>query len=247
MELHIAIVPEKLAEWSGLPITNTLLTSWVVMVILIVFSLVVIRNLAVKPGKVQNFIEMIFAYVMDFLEETLGNRKLALFFFPLITTLFLFIWLSNWMEFLPGFGSIGLSGECHKAVCEPLFRSVNTDLNVTIALAIVSMTVIEVAGFWFLGARSYLKKFFDFSGPLNFFIGLIELVSEAARLISFSFRLFGNIFAGEVLIVVMTALLPLALPVPFMLFELFVGFIQAAIFALLTVFFIKLAITEKGH
>lgn len=247
MELHIAIVPEKLAEWSGLPITNTLLTSWAVMVILIVFSFAVTRKLSVKPGKVQNFVEMIFSYIMDFLEETLGNRKLALFFFPLITTLFLFIWLSNWMEFLPGFGSIGLTGECHRVICEPLFRSVNTDLNVTIALAIVSMTVIEVAGLWYLGAGSYLKKFFDFSGPLNFFIGLIELVSEAARLISFSFRLFGNIFAGEVLIVVMTALLPLALPVPFMLFELFVGFIQAAIFALLTLFFIKLAITEKGH
>jgi len=246
MEFHISIVPETIAEWSGLPITNTLLTSWAVMAILICFSLWFSRRLALKPGKVQNFVEMIFEYVIDFMNEVLGDKKLVRFFFPLITTLFLFIWLSNWMEFLPGFGSIGLAGEeCHKAVCEPLFRSVNTDLNVTIALALVSVTVTEVAGLYWLGVFSYLKKFFDFSGPLHFFIGLIELVSEAARLVAFSFRLFGNIFAGEVIIIVTTAFLPFFLPVPFMLFELFVGFIQAAIFSLLTLFFVKLAITPK--
>ena len=243
--LHIAIVPEQIGEWLGLPITNTLLTSWVVMAILILFSLWFSRRLALKPGKIQNFIEMIFAYITDFMDEVLGDRKLTRFFFPLIATLFLFIWLSNWMEFLPGFGSIGFAGDCGKAVCEPLFRSVNTDLNVTIALALVSVAVTEIAGLWWLGAFSYLKKFFDFSGPLHFFIGLIELISEAARLISFSFRLFGNIFAGEVLIVVMTAFLPFFLPVPFMLFELFVGFIQAAIFSLLTLFFVKIAITAR--
>ncbi|MBI1755047.1 F0F1 ATP synthase subunit A [Candidatus Azambacteria bacterium] len=247
MEFHIAIAPEQITQWWGLPITNTLLSSWMAMAVLIVFSLLVSRGLSFKPGKFQNFIEMIFEYVIDFMEHTFGDRKIARLFFPFVTTLFLFIWVSNWLEFLPGFGSIGLAGECGKAVCEPLFRSANTDLNVTIALAAAAMGATEIAGLWYLGAFGYLKKFFDFSGPLNFFIGLIELVSEAARLISFSFRLFGNIFAGEVLIIVMTAFLPIALPVPFMLFELFVGFIQAAIFALLTLFFIKIAITEKGH
>lgn len=244
--LHIAIVPERLGEWLSVPITNTLVTSWAVMGILIVFSLWFSRRLSMKPGSVQNFIEMIFGYITDFMDEVLGDRKLTRFFFPLIATLFLFIWLSNWMEFLPGFGSIGFAGEeCHKAVCEPLFRSVNTDLNVTIALAVISVAVTEITGLWYLGAFRYMGKFFDFSGPLHFFIGLIELVSEAARLISFSFRLFGNIFAGEVLIVVMTAFLPFFLPVPFMLFELFVGFIQAAIFSLLTLFFVKIAITTR--
>ncbi len=232
----------------GLPITNTLLTSWIVMGILVVFALVVSRMLTYKPGRVQNAVEGLFAFVLDFMTEAFeGNRKHALFFFPLIATIFLFVWLANWMEFLPGFGSIGVTGDCGRAVCEPLFRSVNTDLNVTIALAVIAVMVTEVAGIVALGLWRYTGKFLVFTSPLKFFIGLIELVSEASRLISFSFRLFGNIFAGEALIVVMMYFLPVGLPIPFMLFEMFVGFMQAAIFALLTLFFIKLAMTPAQH
>ncbi len=249
MELHIALAPEKLTEWLGVPITNTLITSWVVIGILMVFAFWVSRRFSLtQPGKIQNVIETIFEYILDFMTQIFGDIKLARTFFPLIVTLFLFIWLANWMEFLPGFGgSLGLTGDCGKSVCEPLFRSASTDLNVTIALALVSLVVTEIAGLRYLGIFTYLKKFFDFSSVLNFFIGLIEFISEGVRLISFSFRLFGNIFAGEVLIAVMVAILPIGLPVPFMIFEVFVGFIQAAIFALLTLFFIKMAITPKGH
>ncbi len=246
MNLHIAIVPEKIAEFAGIPITNTLITTIVVTIVLVVFAFFFSRTITLRPGKIQNFIEMIFEYIFDFMEEVLGSRKLVTTYFPLVATLFLFIWTSNWMEFIPGVGSLGVQGECGKAICKPLLRSVNTDLNVTIALAFISVIMTEVSGLRALGF-SYLKKFFNFSGPLNFFIGLIELVSEMARLVSFSFRLFGNVFAGEVLIIVLIAFLPVALPVPFMLFELFVGFIQAAIFALLTLFFIKIAITPLEH
>ena len=246
MNLHIAIVPEKIAEFAGIPITNTLVTSIVVTIALSLFAFFFSRAVSLRPGRIQNFIEMIFEYIYEFMEEVLGSRKLVTTFFPLVATLFLFIWTSNWMEFIPGMGSFGIEGECGKSVCEPLLRSVNTDLNVTIALAVISVIVTEIAGIRALGF-SYMKKFFNFSGPLNFFIGLIELVSEITRLVSFSFRLFGNVFAGEVLILVLLAFLPVALPVPFMLFELFVGFIQAAIFALLTLFFIKIAITPQEH
>ncbi len=248
MDIDIVIASEKIGEWLGIPITNTLLTGWIAMAILIAFAFAVSRMVAYKPGKIQNAIEALFSFVLDFMTEAFeGNRKRALFFFPLIATIFLFVWLANWMEFIPGFGSIGFTGDCGKAVCEPLFRSANTDLNATIALALIAVAVTEVAGIASLGLFRYAGKFFVFTSPLKFFIGLIELVSEASRLISFSFRLFGNIFAGEVLILVMMYFLPVGLPVPFMLFEMFVGFMQAAIFALLTLFFIKFAMTPSQH
>jgi F-type H+-transporting ATPase subunit a len=173
--------------------------------------------------------------------ETLGNRKRAEFFFPLIATIFLFVLTANLFEFIPGVGSIGFH-EGEKFV--PLFRSVNTDFNMTLALAFISFFVVEIAGLAILGTRKYAGKFFNFTSLMGFAIGIIELFSELARIISFSFRLFGNIFAGEVLILVISSFLPIFLPVPLMAFEVFVGFIQAAIFSLLTLYFIKLAITD---
>ncbi len=173
--------------------------------------------------------------------EVLEDRKLAQKLFPLITTIFLFIFASNILEFTPGIGSIGFI-DSHGFT--PLFRSVNTDLNVTLALAIISFVAIEVVGVAMLGFLKYGSKFLNFKSVLGFLVGIIELFSEIARLISFSFRLFGNILAGEVLIVVIMFFAPYFVPVPMMLFEVFVGLIQAAIFALLTLFFIKIAITE---
>ncbi len=242
---HISIAAEKLGTFFGIPITNTLIMSFVVMIVLGLLALLVHRTFSHdKPGRVQTFFEMLFDYILDFIDEVLEDRKLTIAFFPLLATLFLFIWGSNWMEFLPGVGSLTFHTEDGTV---PLLRSVNTDLNVTIALALIVFVVIEIAGLRSLGIFSYLKKFINFSSPLNFFIGLIELVSEFARLIAFSFRLFGNIFAGEVLIAVTMFFVPFFLPVPLMMFELFIGFIQAAVFALLTLFFVKIAITHPEH
>ena len=126
----------------------------------------------------------------------------------------------------------------------PLFRSVNTDLNVTLALAAIAVIAVEVSGIIAVGFLRYGKKFFNFSSPINFTVGIIEFVSELSRFISFSFRLFGNVFAGEVLIAVIAFFVPYFLPVPVMAFELFVGFVQAAVFPLLTLFFLKLAIID---
>ena len=120
----------------------------------------------------------------------------------------------------------------------------NTDLNVTLALAIIAVLVIELGGIAALGIIKYGGKFINFHSPLDFAVGLVELIGEVARLISLSFRLFGNILAGEILIVVVTHFAPYMAPVPLMMFELFIGFLQAAIFALLTLFFIKLAVTD---
>lgn len=243
--IHIALAAEKLGSFLGLPITNTLLMSWVVMAILILISFTVGSRVRLIPGRLQTLFETAFGFVYDYVAETLESKTMARRFFPLLMTLFLFIFIANLIEFTPGIGSFGFFHEGGEFV--PLLRSMNTDLNVTLTLAIISFIVIEVTGVAILGAANYAKKFFNFHSPIDFAVGMIELIGDLVRVISLSFRLFGNILAGEVLIVVATYFLPYLAPVPLMLFETFIGFLQAAIFALLTLFFIKLAVTEAHH
>ena len=239
--LHIALAAERLGTLWGVPITNTLVTQWLVIATLLVAGFFVGKNPTLIPGKVQNFFEMLFEFVLGYMENILGTRALAERFFPLIATIFLFICASNLFDFLPFFGSVGLyrMGEF-----VPLFRPVNTDLNITLALAIVAVISIEISGIVALGVVRYGSKFFNLSSPLKFIVGIIEFVSEMSRFISFSFRLFGNIFAGEVLLAVVAYFMPYVLPVPLMAFETFVGVVQAAVFSMLTLFFIKLAIAS---
>lgn len=239
--LHISLSAERLFTLWGVPITNTLVAEWVVMATLIATALLVGRNPSLVPGKVQNFFEFLFDFVIDYMEKVFGNRRDAVKFFPLVATIFLFIGLSNLFDFIPFFGSVGF---WEHGTLVPLLRPVNTDLNVTLALAIIAVISIEVSGIVALGFLRYGSKFFNFSSPLNFIVGIIEFVSEMSRFVSFSFRLFGNIFAGEVLLAVVGYFMPYFLPIPLMAFETFVGVVQAAVFAMLTLFFIKLAIAE---
>jgi F-type H+-transporting ATPase subunit a len=239
--IHIALAAEKLGTFIGIPITNTLIATLIAFVVLVSVGFFVGRNTRLVPSRLQLLLEMAFEYVYDFVAQILGSRDLARKYFPLLMTLFLFIFVANMLHFIPGVGSITYIDQSGHSV--PFLRAPNTDLNVTLALTIVVMIVIELAGVFALGLWRYAGKFINFSSPLNFVVGLIELVSEAGRLVSFSFRLFGNIFAGEVLIAVVIFFVPYVLPVPLMAFEVFVGFIQAAVFSMLTLFFIKIAIT----
>lgn len=246
--LHIVLAPEVLGHLGRIPITNTLVTAWLVVILLGFFAYFATRRLALVPGKGQVVLETLVGGALSYMEETLGDRKLAVRFLPLILTIFLFILTANWLGLFPGIGSVGIyHGEGEHRELVPLLHHVSTDLNVTLALALIAFFAIEIAGIAVLGFLKYGGKFVNLSSPLNFFIGIIELFSEVARLISFSFRLFGNMFAGKVLILVAIAFIPVILPVPLMLFEAFVGFIQAAIFSLLTLFFIKIAIAEAEH
>lgn len=244
--IHIALAAEKLGTFLGLPITNTLISSWIAIAFLVIMGLIIGRNTRLIPSRIQLLFEMMFEYVYDFVTTTLGSREHARTYFPLLMTLFLFIFIANMLHFIPGVGSLTFHTPEGTV---PFLRAPNTDLNVTLALTIIVVTVIELAGVFALGLWRYAGKFINFSGHsigeriLNFVVGLIELISEAGRLVSFSFRLFGNIFAGEVLIAVLVFFVPYILPVPLMAFEVFVGFIQAAVFAMLTLFFIKIAIT----
>ena len=240
--IHISLAAEQVGTFLGLPITNTLLMSLVVFALLGTLAFFVRKNLALVPGRMQTLLETLFVGILDYMTETLEDEKLARKLFPLILTIFLFIFTANLIEFTPGIGSIGFyhpDGEF-----SPLLRSMNTDLNTTLALTMISFFVIEFTGVATLGALRYGRKFVNVTSVLGFLVGIIELFSEVARLITFSFRLFGNIFAGEVMILVIQHFVPMVLPVPIMAFEVFVGFMQAAIFALLTLFFVKIAVTE---
>lgn len=238
--IHVALAAEKLGTFLGIPITNTLVTSYLTIAFLLIVGIVIGRNTRLIPTRLQLLFEMMFEYVYDFVAQILGSREHARKYFPLLMTLFLFIFIANMLHFIPGVGSLTYHvGDANV----PFLRAPNTDLNVTLALTIIVVTVIELAGVFTIGLWRYAGKFINFSSPINFIVGIIELVSEAGRLVSFSFRLFGNIFAGEVLIAVLVYFVPYVLPVPLMAFEVFVGFIQAAVFAMLTLFFIKIAIT----
>jgi F-type H+-transporting ATPase subunit a len=151
------------------------------------------------------------------------------------------VFVSNELEFFPGVGSIGIF---QGGVLTPILRAPTADLNLTLALAFIAFFTIEITGLATLGVLKYGSKFVNFKSPVGFAVGIIEMISNLGRLISFSFRLFGNIFAGEVMILVAMYFLPVFLPVPLMAFEMFVGLIQAIVFSMLTLFFIKLAIME---
>lgn len=244
--IHIVpLIAEEHGQLLGIPVTNTLLTSFTVTILLIVSAFFIGRSLKVVPGKVQIVFEALVSGVYDYMAETLESRHLARAFLPLILTLFLFILTANALEFTPGIGSVGLwqTGE-HGRELVPLFRSMNTDLNMTLALALIAFFTIELTGIYQLGFFTYMGKFFNFKSVLGFLVGIIELGSELVRIVSFSFRLFGNILAGEVLIAVISFFVPYVLPSALMGFELFVGFVQATIFALLTLLFIKLAVMQ---
>jgi F-type H+-transporting ATPase subunit a len=239
--IKVSLKAEVLGHLFGFPITNSLLMTWLVMAILIGFALWFRNTLKLIPGKLQAAVEWLFEGAYEYVVATFEDEKLAKRFFPLIATIFLFILVGNELEFFPGVGSVGFF---HGTEFFPLFRAPAADLNFTLALAFISFFVIEVTGLAVLGGLKYASRFVNLTSPVGFAVGIIEIVSNLGRLVSFSFRLFGNIFAGEVMILVAGYFLPYLLPVPLMGFEMFVGAIQALVFAMLTMFFIKLSVTD---
>lgn len=247
--MNISLAPEIIFHIRSVPITNSILTAWIAILILTLLALLVRSKLnSKKPTKIQILFEFIITFLYDMAEGILGE-KLTKKLFPMLATFFFFILVGSLLGLLPGVGSIGVHEiEEGKKVLVPLFRAPTSDVNSAIAMALVAMTTVQVLGFKYLGVGGYLKKFFNVSGKtlfdraLNLMVGLLEGVSEISKLISFTFRLFGNIFAGEVLIMVIMFLVPYAVPVPFIGFEIFVAFMQAFIFFALSTVFISLAI-----
>lgn len=250
--MEISIAAEKLFSIGSLPITNALLIGFLVSIFLIILTQSVRWRLQMVPRGVQNFLEIIFEGLLAFMDSVLEDKAEARRYFPLIATIFLFVLFSNWVGLLPGAGTVGLAHlKDGQATIVPFLRSTSADLNFTIALSIIVVLTIQVGGIMALGIVKYGQKFFisPFHKPygLGTFMGLLELVSEFAKLLSFSFRLFGNVFAGEILLIVMLHLVPYFIPLPFLFLEVFVGFIQAAVFAMLTLVFLKMSMMEGAH
>lgn len=239
--MHISFFPEKIIELKGIPVSNTILMSWMAISLLTGLSFLVKSRLRPIPGKIQNLAELLIEGMATFMTTVTGDSQKTKRFFPLVATLFLFILFSNWMGILPGIGSIGIIEEGEEHAFIPLFRSTNSDINMTLALAVISVMATQIFGISFVGFFGYFSKFISFKGPIQFFTGVLELIAEIAKIISFSFRLFGNIFAGEVLLMVIFFLVPLIVPLPFLFLEIFVGFIQALVFAMLTLVFLTVA------
>ncbi len=239
--ITVVLKAEHLGSVLGFPVTNSLIMAWVVMALLITAAFFFGRSLTLVPGKIQAGVEWAFEGAIAYMADVLESEKLARRFFPLVASIFIFIALINELEFFPGVGSLGL---VHASTFLPILRTPTTDLNFTLALAMISFFTIEITGIATLGFFKHAGKYVNLKSPLGFAVGLIELMSNLGRLISFSFRLFGNIFAGEVMVLVAGYFLPYFLPAPLMGFEMFIGLVQALVFAMLTLFFIKLAIME---
>jgi F-type H+-transporting ATPase subunit a len=349
----IEIKAEKLADIGPFPLVNTYATSLLVVVVLITVAYFATRRMSLIPSGLQNVVEAVVEAMYNICISTAGEKH-GRRFFPVVMTIFTFIWIANWMALLPFFNAIGTfekvdaehfheeavvfqgtgaisyilpnekeiefepdesevanveariaaakaegadeheieeleilkedaqehayeaailealhdeelveSDTYEGALAElkddgkklglihPYFRSMNTDINSPLSIAIWALIFIEFWGITGLGLFKYGAKFINFSSPINFFVGILELIAEVARLISFTFRLFGNMLAGEILLLVMTFLVPFLVALPFYALETFVGVIQAFVFAMLTLVFGTLAVSSHeahdGH
>ncbi|MDP3997385.1 MAG: F0F1 ATP synthase subunit A [bacterium] len=243
-DIHISLAAENIFHLGPFPINNSLIVGVIGSILTFFLFYITARMVKLHPAnRFSQAIEAISEAILDLIEQVTQNREKAIRFFPFIMTLFVFILLNNWLGLLPGFGSITIN-TAEGTV--PLFRGANADLNTTLALAIISVVMTHVYAVQQLGLFQHLSKYFSLN-PIMLFVGLLEIVSEFSKMISFSFRLFGNIFAGEVLLVVISYLMPLAAPLPFFGLELFVGLVQALVFAMLTLVFLQIATSEHGE
>lgn len=242
--ISVILAAERVGSVFGFPITNALIMTWLLMVLLIGLAYFFGRSVKLVPGKLQAGIEWAFEGGLNYMAETLESEEMAKKFFPLVASIFIFVAFINELEFFPGVGSIGFF---HAADFLPVLRTPTTDLNFTLALALISFFTIEITGIATLGFFRHLSRYVNLRSPVGFFVGLLEILSNLGRIITFSFRLFGNIFAGEVVVLVAGFFLPYLLPAPFLGFEMFIGLVQAVVFAILTLFFIKLAIMDPAE
>lgn len=242
---HISIKAEKIFSLFGFPITNSLLATYIIIVLFLLFSLIYNIKREKKNSRFVFFVHFLIKNIYNLFHSV--NQEKTIVFFPLLASFFLFIIISNWFGLLPGVGSILIEKYAygHKEAY-PLMRGGTADLNTTIAIAIISVIFIQYYGIKFLSFGEYIKKFINLTNPINFFVGILEIISEFSKILSFAFRLFGNIFAGEVLLTIVAFLVPLLASFPFLVLELFVGFVQALVFSMLTAVFFSTA-TAKHH
>ena len=256
--------PYKLTEIFGLPVTNSILTTWAISILLILVIRFSVGTPKLVPGKGQAVIENLVGGLRDLLLPIVGKKAFSMAF-PLLVGLFLFIVIHNWSGLIPG---VGVFGHVHEAIGKPdkliyWMRPASADLNATFGMALVAMIAwlfisLKVAGpkffVWELFGNKADKKetpkaIYILLAPIFLMVGVIEIVSIAFRPVSLSFRLFGNVFGGENLLTSMTGMKPYLVPIPFYLYEVLVGVVQALIFTLLVAIYIGLMTNhdEEAH
>ncbi len=257
---------EPIAHIGHFEITNALATSTVALVIIVILGIVINRNIKKVPTGLQNGLEMIIEGFLGIFDGITGSRKKSLQFAPVVLAFFFFILINNWMGLLPGVGSIGQIVEEHgQLIFIPYLRGATADLNTTLALATLGVVLSHIMGVLAIGWWKYLNKFINIKAfleipkkikkdpmvilvnPIKAFVGIIEVIGEMAKIASLSFRLFGNVFAGEVLLASMSAILAYGVPIPFMFLEVLVGLIQALIFAMLILTYLTINTTAEEH
>ena len=260
---------EAIFHISGFAVTNTMLATWITVAFLIICSFLITRRMKLVPGRAQAAFEFILGWLYDFCVSAAGEKD-GRRFFPLVATIFLFVGFNAWLGLIPGYGSFTVEST-HGVV--HLIRPANTDVNTPLAIALVAVIAVQFYGVKTLGAR-YVTKFINiggmarifrgiksifrgkvidgisdmFTGIVEIILGGLEFLSEfVIRIISFTFRLFGNMTAGEILLLMATFLIPFVFSTIFYGLELLVGFVQALIFGGLTLIFLTVAVASHGE
>lgn len=262
--MNISLSPEILFYIGSLGITNTLLWSLVLSLFLMIFAVSISKSLQSSPGRLQGFVEVLIEGAYDFVRNVIGSDKKAKKAFPYVFTLFIFILFANLMVYIPGQSAFTLKTE---GGAVPLFRAVMSDYGMVFVITMITIILAQIVTLMVAGPLGYVGQFFNLKGIgnfflllfkgkvqfgilaqgcLDFFLGLMDLVGEVAKIISLSFRLFGNIFAGEVLTAVVMFLAPFFLPLPFMFLGLLTAVVQAFVFSVLTLIFLSMA-SDKGE
>jgi len=238
MELNIKLAPDILFYLGGFPVTNTFFWSLVLSLFLIILTLFIRARLKLIPGGLQNIVELLLESGYSFVKSIAGTEKKTKRIFPLVFTMFVFTLVANLAIYIPGQSAITLARE---GGFIPVFRAVMSDYSMVFVMTLITFLTTQIVAIIVHGPFGYLGKFINLKNPLQFFLGILDLIGELAKVISLSFRLFGNIFAGEVLGAVMLFLAPFFLPLPFLFLGLLTAIVQAFVFSVLTLVFITLA------
>jgi F-type H+-transporting ATPase subunit a len=260
------IFAEPIMHVGGFTVTNALLNSWMAVIILVLFFYAASRKIKKIPKGVQNVFEALLEGALNFSDSITGNRNKTVKVLPIALALFLFILVNNYLGLMPFIGSIGFVERIHgENIFIPMFRGATADLNTTLALAIFSVAAIHIIGAFSVGVWNYTNRFINIKAlleipkklrqdknvlminPIKTFVSAIEIVGEAAKVASLSLRLFGNIFAGEVLLASMGAIFAFFIPIPFMFLEIIVGLVQALVFSILVLVFMSMATSAEEH
>ncbi|HWR00116.1 MAG TPA: F0F1 ATP synthase subunit A [Candidatus Methylomirabilis sp.] len=261
--MSVPIIAEPIFHIGAFPVTNAYVNSTLLTLAIAACSLWFRTAIRKVPGAAQNLMEIVLETMLRYFDQVTRSRESSKRFLPLVGSLFFFILLSNWMGLLPGTGSIGVWQMVHGELeLVPVLRPAASDLNLTLAMALLSIFTSHVFGMIAVGFFVHWNRFIQLGSLWNglktlnpvkilvaaieFIVGLLEIISELAKVLSLSLRLFGNIFAGEVLITVIAGLASFIVPLPFMLLEVLVGIIQASVFSMLTLVYLTV-LTEKPH